>query len=567
MDDADDSLAISPYFHPNLQHSNIPELSLSDENQLVALTTSHCVVHRNNSIEVQPRTQEDSEYDYCPVCNSKLRQSPSGRRDVVQESDQTILVVTDPNYFKLISQFASSGQQIPPELMTENYFTRFFIIQKTLGRGAFGSVFLCHHVLDGANLGSFAVKMVPVGDRRELLRKSVREAAILAMVKHANVVDYKHSWQEKYTQAINGEPVPCFFLLMEYAELGSVCDLVEMYGSKNASLSQITVLSLLYQACTGLEYIHSKGIIHRDIKPENLMLQRSIGNPTTVQGRYCPFRLIIGDFGSAIVIEDTTSAQTVKACTPRYCAPELRKGSVGCYRSDIWSLGMVLFFLTFNQHPFIEIPEDQLSEMKTWPKEDLIPTFPWNPSHPIQHLWNICLQLDYNDRPSASTLLTYISVSLTSTPANLVPALEYVSSRRPGAGASARSFYEEHFSYANIEKSPQSFLLPKHLGKHLHLILLFVHIVCIYFSPSSSARSPFETFKCSLFHYQSTHHEFGPQTLVAVFFLSLALWCQSSITCFYSSTNEFIFTLMEVPLFLIQARWIYSKGMKKEEND
>lgn len=78
----------------------------------------------------------------------------------------------------------------------DGYYRRFFIEERRLGMGAEGSVFLCQHVLDGHQLGRYAVKKVAVGDSRPYLDRVLREVRLLENLRHPNIIPYHHVWIE-----------------------------------------------------------------------------------------------------------------------------------------------------------------------------------------------------------------------------------------------------------------------------------------------------------------------------------------------------------------------------------
>ena len=79
---------------------------------------------------------------------------------------------------------------LPSESMNTGYYRRFFDEQKRIGSGAYGSVYQCRHVMDGINLGTYAVKIAPVGDNRLWLRKVLTEVNHLQSLMHRNVIRY-----------------------------------------------------------------------------------------------------------------------------------------------------------------------------------------------------------------------------------------------------------------------------------------------------------------------------------------------------------------------------------------
>ncbi len=86
----------------------------------------------------------------------------------------------------------------------------------------------------------------------------------------------------------------------------------------------------------GLQYLHSKNIIHRDLKPENILIFKGDGNG--------PIVLKIGDFLQSKEIEKIKRADTLKGrISPAYMAPEVIDGQPSTSKSDMWSLGIILF--------------------------------------------------------------------------------------------------------------------------------------------------------------------------------------------------------------------------------
>jgi NIMA (never in mitosis gene a)-related kinase 1/4/5 len=95
----------------------------------------------------------------------------------------------------------------------------------------------------------------------------------------------------------------------------------------------------------GLHYLHSKQIIHRDLKPENILIDKLPGGVNI---------LVIGDFGVSksdlqkVKITNTLSGKT----TPAYMAPEMIAEKPSTTKVDMWALGVILYQLVSNKHPF-----------------------------------------------------------------------------------------------------------------------------------------------------------------------------------------------------------------------
>ena len=223
------------------------------------------------------------------------------------------------------SQSSSSTDQMfehPKNLsdssINQGYYRRFFKEDSKLGRGAGGSVFKCQHVLDGIELGEYAVKKVPVGDDHSWLNRMLREVHILENLRHQNIIEYKHAWLEYHQLTPFGPPIPCLFILMQLAEGGNLEEFILTNSINNFDIPLIC--EWFEQICYGLAHLHRCGILHRDLKPSNILLK---ADP---DGK---IQLLITDFGECTSTSDqqsTSSNRTGATGTIEFVAPELLKG-------------------------------------------------------------------------------------------------------------------------------------------------------------------------------------------------------------------------------------------------
>ncbi|QDS95431.1 Serine/threonine-protein kinase PrkC [Roseimaritima multifibrata] len=153
-----------------------------------------------------------------------------------------------------------------------------------------------------------------------------REAQAAAAVVHPNIVPI---------YAISAErSLP--YLVMPYIAGGNL----QQYLDAEGPLSLERVLSIGLQVAEGLSAAHLQGIVHRDIKPANLMLDEG------------GFRVLITDFGLARALDDATlTGSGMLAGTPQYMSPEQARGGVIDHRSDLYSLGGVLYSLATGRPP------------------------------------------------------------------------------------------------------------------------------------------------------------------------------------------------------------------------
>lgn len=257
-----------------------------------------------------------------------------------------------------------------------NYFGRFFVEERELGRGGKGVVLLVKHILDGVSLGHFALKRIPVGDDHEWLKKVLVEVQLLQHLSHQNLVSYRHVWLENVTLSNFGPSVPCAFVLQQYCNGGDLHNYIYKFAKPAMSTTELLkermrrrskhqaeppqnldgprklsfdeIYSFFKDITSGLNHLHANNYIHRDLKPSNCLLHDS--------GK--ELRVLVSDFGEVQPV-DATRCSTGATGTISYCAPEVLQrdhlsGSYGNFttKSDIFSLGMILYFLCFAQLPY-----------------------------------------------------------------------------------------------------------------------------------------------------------------------------------------------------------------------
>ncbi len=154
-----------------------------------------------------------------------------------------------------------------------------------------------------------------------------REARAAAAITHHNVIDIYG------VSEANGLP----YLVMPYARGPSLQKRIDEGGP----LSVAEVLRIGRQIAAGLTAAHEQGLVHRDIKPANILLNDGIE------------RLLITDFGVALAMDDASMTRTgVIAGTPQYMSPEQARGESVDYRSDLFSLGSILYTACTGRPPF-----------------------------------------------------------------------------------------------------------------------------------------------------------------------------------------------------------------------
>jgi serine/threonine protein kinase len=332
---------------------------------------------------------------------------------------------------------SASSHGISATAFSPDYFRRFFVEERELGRGGKGVVLLVKHVLDGVSLGHFALKRIPVGDDHEWLEKVLIEVQLLQHLSHQNLVSYRHVWLEDVQISTFGPSVPCAFVLQQYCNKGDlhnyICGQALLPNtaerlkqrirrhSKNEpeppeeirrprKLQFDEIYSFFKDITSGLNHLHVNKYIHRDLKPSNCLLHDT-GNE---------LRVLVSDFGE-VQAENMARRATGATGTVSYCAPEVLRidPSTGTYgnftaKSDIFSLGMILYFLCFAELPYRnadhlnEENEDidlLRNEIATWAgleeQRSLRPELPEKLYKFLRRL----LSLDPQKRPTAEEIL------------------------------------------------------------------------------------------------------------------------------------------------------------------
>lgn len=218
-------------------------------------------------------------------------------------------------------------------------------------------------------------------------KRFVREAQAGAAVNHRHVVTL-HA-----VEAAHNPP----YLVMEFVAGRSLEDKVRQEGPPDAN----EIVRLGREIAEGLAAAHACGLIHRDIKPANILLE-VVGHVSNVPGggtlETCPpERVKITDFGLARVANDARLTQSgVVAGTPRYMSPEQALGQPLDARSDLFSLGGVLYFLCTAQPPFRA--GNTLAVLSQVIRDEPQPIRELNPAVP-QWLCDVVAKLQAKDAP------------------------------------------------------------------------------------------------------------------------------------------------------------------------
>src|SRR5499427_8714687 len=198
-----------------------------------------------------------------------------------------------------------------------------------LGRGAMGIVYKAVDPVIGRTVAVKTIRLSEEGTglkRSELLTRFQTEARAAGLLTHPNIVVVYDA----------GEEDGLYYITMELVEGKSLQTLLD--GGHSFPLPR--TLRILDQTCNALQFAHERNVVHRDIKPANLMLTAD----DTVK---------ITDFGTAKILQFGSTQQTSHVMgTPSYMSPEQVKGRAVDGRSDIFSLGVMLYEMVTGEKPF-----------------------------------------------------------------------------------------------------------------------------------------------------------------------------------------------------------------------
>ena len=252
-----------------------------------------------------------------------------------------------------------------------------FTIIKQLGSGAFSTVSLVTRKQDQK---IYALKCVQISRLSPIERQnSLNEIRLLASINHKNIISYKESFYCEENQTLN--------IILEYADDGDLQSKIISKKKFGCFFEEKTIWSIFIQMVKGLNELHKKKIIHRDLKSANIFLMKN---------GICK----LGDLNVAKVVEN--GLLRTQTGTPYFASPEIWEDKPYNFKSDIWSIGCILYQMAGLKMPF---QGKNIKEVYHNLKSINIPPLPDIYSPDLMYMVKKLLKLNPDQRPSTQEIL------------------------------------------------------------------------------------------------------------------------------------------------------------------
>ena len=246
-----------------------------------------------------------------------------------------------------------------------------------VGEGAFSQVYKVRRRSDGEIYAMKKVKMLQLKEKER--ENALNEVRILASISHPNVIAYKEAFIDSASNSL------C--IIMEYADGGDLLSKINTYKKRGTAFTETEIWTAFMQILKGLKALHDAKILHRDLKGANVFLRRN-------------GEIVIGDLNVAKVAKH--GLVYTQTGTPYYASPEVWRDQPYDSRSDIWSLGCIIYEMACLSPPFKSTDMQGLYRKVV---RGLYPSIPTFYSSDLSSLIRAMLQVSPTSRPTSERLI------------------------------------------------------------------------------------------------------------------------------------------------------------------
>ena len=206
--------------------------------------------------------------------------------------------------------------------MSEFVLGDYVFSRKKIGKGAFSVIYKGTHKISNK---VFAIKEISYENLSKIKNTIKREFTVMKKLNHPNIIKLHEVFFDNDNKNV--------YLVLDYYEKGDLCKFLE-----GKPLKEKYAKKYMRQLALGLEYLHRNNIIHRDLKLKNILVTNSND-------------IVISDFGFARNGNNETMFDTMCG-SPMYMAPEIMNQKVYDNKSDLWSVGVIMYELLFGTTPY-----------------------------------------------------------------------------------------------------------------------------------------------------------------------------------------------------------------------